>query len=313
MSRDKLRHLNFRQVEAFKLVFECGSMTLAAEHLGISQPAVTKLIQLLERRVGFQLFERSGGHLVPTDEGRLLYEDVERALIGIEALAEKAEDIRQRRHGRLAIGAMPTLSWGLVQGVIAELVGEHPGVSVTLHTRTSPQLLSMVGVRQLDVAAIAYLGPNPLVHIVSLHRIPMVCAVPASHRLAGQDVIRARDLADETLIQLSLIDQLRPRIEFALRKEGVQPKSRIETTLAASACAFTARGLGVAIVDRFSTAVFPTDQIVVRRFEPRIDNEIAVVRPAGVKPSPAGLTSEFMTALGRKLERFEEDDFLPQP
>ncbi len=302
METGPLRHLNFRQVEAFKLVLECGSMTLAAEHLGISQPAVTKLIQLLERRVGFQLFNRSGGHLVPTDEGRLLYEDVERALIGIEALAEKAEDIRRRRYGRLTIGAMPTLSWGLIQGLIAELVGEHPGVSVTLQTRTSPQLLSMAAVRQLDVAALAHLGRNPLVHIVSLHRIPMVCAVPANHRLAGQDVIRARDLADEALIQLSLIDQLRPRIEFALRQEGIQPRGRIDTTLAASACAFVAKGLGVAIVDRFSTAVFPADQIAVRRFEPRIDNEIAVVRPAGVKPSSEGLVSEFTNALCQTLE-----------
>ncbi len=305
MPTDSLRHLNFRQVEAFKVVFECGSMTLAGERLAISQPAVSKLIQLLERRVGFSLFERAAGRLLPTDEGRLLYEDVERALIGIESLAEKAEDIRHRRYGRLNIGAMPALSWGLIQGLIANLAGEHPGVSVSLQTRTSPQLLNMVAVRQLDVAVIAYLGRNPLVHIVSLHRIPMVCVVPANHPLAGREVIQVRDLADETLIQLSLLDQLRPRIEVALRKQGIQPRSRIDTTLAASACAFTAKGLGVAIVDPFSASVFSHDQIVARRIEPRIDNEIAVVRSAEIKPSTAGLTSEFMTMLGRALEAYE--------
>ena len=305
MARDTFRYLNFRQVEAFKLVFECGSMTLAGERLGISQPAVSKLIQLLERRVGFQLFDRSTGRLLPTDEGRLLHEDVERALIGIEALAEKAEAIRQRRYGRLTIGAMPALSWGLIQGLIADLVGEHPGVSVSMQTRTSPQLLSMVAVHQLDVAVLAHLGRNPLIDVVSLHRIPMVCAVPARHRLAERELIHARDLADETLIQLSMLDQLRPRIELALRNEGIQPKSRIDTTLAASACAFAAKGLGVTIVDPFSAGVFSSSQIAVRRFEPRIDNEIAIVRPAGVKPSMTGLTSEFTTALGHALESHE--------
>jgi DNA-binding transcriptional LysR family regulator len=305
MPREAFRHLNFRQVEAFKLVFECGSMTLAGERLGISQPAVSKLIQLLERRVGFGLFDRSAGRLLASDEGRLLYEDVERALIGIEALAEKAEDIRHRRHGRLNIGAMPALSWGLIQGLIADLVGEHPGVSVSMQTRTSPQLVNMVAVRQLDVAVLTYLGRNPLVHIVSMHRIAMVCVVPARHRLADRAVIRARDLADETLIQLSMLDQVRPRIQMALGNEGIQPKSRIDTALAASACAFTAKGLGVAIVDPFSAAVFSPSDIAVRPFEPRIDIEIAVARPTEVKPSLTGLTSEFMAALSRALARYE--------
>ena len=78
MMREPKRHLNFRQVEAFKAVFECGSMTMAGERLNISQPAVSKLIAALERRIGFGLFDRRAGRLQATVEGRLLYEDVER-------------------------------------------------------------------------------------------------------------------------------------------------------------------------------------------------------------------------------------------
>lgn len=296
------RHLNFRQVEAFKSVFECGSMTMAGERLGISQPAISKLIAAFERRVGFALFDRRAGRLLATAEGQLLYEDVERALIGIESLAEKAEAIRERRLGRLALGAMPALSWGLVQGLVAELVAEHPDVAISMQTRTSPQLLNLVAARQLDVAVLAHLGRNPLVHIESVHRIPMVCAVPANHHLAAAEVIRARDIADETLIALSTLDQLRQRIEVVLMNEGIRPRTRIDTALAASACAFTAKGLGVTIVDPFSASIFSPADIAVRPFEPRIEIEIVVVRPEELEPSPSGLAREIMTMLRETLD-----------
>lgn len=302
MSQDSQRYLNFRQVETFKTVFECGSMTMAAERLNVSQPAVSKLIAALERRVGFALFDRRAGRLVATAEGQLLYEDVERALIGIETLAEKAEDIRDRRLGRLAIGAMPALSWGLIQGLIAELVAEHPDIAISMQTRTSPQLLNLVAARQLDVAVLANLGRNPLVHVESVHRIPMVCAVPADHRLAGADVITAHDIADETLIALSTLDQLRQRIEVVLMNAGIRPRSRIDTALAASACAFTAKGLGVTIVDPFSAAIFSRDDIAVRPFEPTIEIEVAVIRPEEPEPSAAGLTRRIITMLREALD-----------
>ncbi len=302
MTRNASRYLNFRQVEAFKIVFECGSMTMAGERLGISQPAISKLIGLFERRIGIVLFERRAGRVLPTAEGRLLYEDVDRALVGIESLAEKAEDIRDRRYGRLAIGAMSALSLGLIQGLIAELVTEHPNVSVSMQTRTSPQLLNLVSARQLDVAVLVHLGRNPMVYIESMHRIPLVCVVPANHRLAEKQVIHAQDLADETLIMLSTLDQLRPRVELALMNEGIRPKSRIDTVLAVAACAFTAKGLGVTIVDPFSASVFSPADIAVRPFEPTITVEIAVIRPEEVKPSGSSLTREFIDLLSDAIE-----------
>lgn len=300
MTRHADQHLNFRQVETFKTVIECGSMTRAAARLGVTQPAVSKLTGALERRVGFALFDRRAGRLVPTAEGRLLYEDVERALIGLKTLAEKADDIRERRYGRLAVGAMPALSWGLIQGLIADLVAEHPAVRVSMQTRTSPQLMNLVAARQLDAAVLAHLGANPLVEIASLHRVRMVCVAPANHRLAQRTVIRAGDIGDETLIALSMLDQLRPRVDFALLAEGVRPKSRIDTALAVSACAFAAKGLGLAIVDPFSAAAYARPEIAIRPFEPEIEIEIAVIRPAEIKPS--SLARELMVALGTALD-----------
>ncbi|HEV7414691.1 MAG TPA: LysR family transcriptional regulator, partial [Tianweitania sediminis] len=60
--------MNVRQLEAFQATMETGSVSRAAECLGVSQPAVSKLLRAFSDSCGFGLFVRSGGRLVPTQE-----------------------------------------------------------------------------------------------------------------------------------------------------------------------------------------------------------------------------------------------------
>jgi len=82
--------ITFRQVDAFQTVVSTGTVTEAAVVLGISQPAVSRLISDLETEVGFQLFRRSGRVLAPTDEARLLVQEVRQAVSGMEYIKESA-------------------------------------------------------------------------------------------------------------------------------------------------------------------------------------------------------------------------------
>ena len=65
--------MNFSHVRAFKAVFELGTVTGAANYLHVTQPAISHLIAALEDDLGFQLFDRVKGRLLPTDEGRSFY------------------------------------------------------------------------------------------------------------------------------------------------------------------------------------------------------------------------------------------------
>lgn len=73
--------MNFKQIEAFRAVMLTGSMTSAAGLLHTSQPNVSRWISLLEQRVGFVLFQRSGTRLIPTPEADAFYADVEKAFV----------------------------------------------------------------------------------------------------------------------------------------------------------------------------------------------------------------------------------------
>ena len=99
--------IRLRQLEAFHAVNRFGNVTRAAEALEISQPAVSRLISSFADSVGFSLFDRRGGQLVPTQEARYLLSEVGRVLDSVGHLEELAHDLTARQAGHLRITCLP--------------------------------------------------------------------------------------------------------------------------------------------------------------------------------------------------------------
>ncbi len=78
--------LKFRQIEVFKVLMEVGTVTGAAGRLGISQPAVSKVLASMERSTNLTLFERPRGRLIPSPDARSLYRQVHRSVVGLDDL-----------------------------------------------------------------------------------------------------------------------------------------------------------------------------------------------------------------------------------
>jgi DNA-binding transcriptional LysR family regulator len=100
--------MDFKLLQTFKAVIETRSATRTAIMLGVTQPAVSVQIARLEEMIGFQLFDRSGGRLKPTNEGLSFYEEVTKVLDNISYLDQAVENIRKGNLGRLAIASHPS-------------------------------------------------------------------------------------------------------------------------------------------------------------------------------------------------------------
>lgn len=114
-----LPRLTHRQIEAFRAVMEIGKVTAAAAAavLGTTQPSVSKLIAKLERAAGFEMFERQGKQVAPTSEAHALYEEVERAFVGMMEVSRITQYMRDFRTGSLLIAGMPALALKLLSDV----------------------------------------------------------------------------------------------------------------------------------------------------------------------------------------------------
>jgi len=110
--------LNVRYLAVFRAVVKTGSISAAARHLHVSQPAVTKTVRLLEEGIALPLFFRANGRLQLTPEAESLMPEVERLFANVEAIQHLADEIRDGFSGSLSIATVTTLSTSLVANAV---------------------------------------------------------------------------------------------------------------------------------------------------------------------------------------------------
>lgn len=255
------------------------SVTRAAESLGISQPAVSRLLADFEAGVGFALFERRQGRLVPTAEAHALNEEVERAFVGLERVAQAAAQIRERRRGTLTIAATPDLAADFLPRVVASFMLEHEGVDVALVAHESAVVLEHVSAQRCDLGMLAQSMAHPQVRLEALGEWPMRCIVPRGHRLARKRAISAADCADEAFVSFAATSERRSRVDRVFAEAGVVRRLCVEATLAQSVVSLVEAGAGIALVDAL-TAAGAAACVAVKRFAPALPESLYVAQIA---------------------------------
>lgn len=259
-----------RQIEAFRAVMLSGGITRAAELMNVTQPAVTRLIRDLQEATQLELFVRRGARLLPTSEALSLYHEVERSYIGLDRIAQAAEDLRAHRAGTLRIAALPALANGFLPRFVGGFLAGRPKLDLTLHGLGSALVLDWVAAGQCDLGFAA----NPIEHSTvaaeTLGPVASVAVVPAGHRAARRRYLIPAHLANETFISLGQSTLIRHRIDAAFAETGVPRQLRVETPLSEIACALVSSGIGVSIVDPFTAAEFAGRGVVAKSFRPQI-------------------------------------------
>ncbi len=239
--------MNFKQVEAFRAVMMTRSMTTAAGVLHTSQPNVSRWIALLEKRVGFSLFERSGTRLIPTPEGTAFYADVERAFIGLDSLNDTANLIRRRGTGFLRVGAVGSLAHCILPDAFGKLRRDFPDISIVVNSGSSDVVAKWVATGFCDVGFCSFPTDLPNLHYTLLDTAFGVAIVYASHRLASRAVLRPCDFDDENFISLPNGTLFREAVDrhFTNSSRILSLEARYIMTI----CAMVGKGLGVSIVN----------------------------------------------------------------
>lgn len=272
---------NIRQIEAFRSLMVTGSVTVSARMMGITQPAVSRLLRDLQEGLGLKLLEKRGARLVPTAEGTALYAEVERSFIGLDRIRQAADDIRTRRRGALRIAVLPALANGFMPRFAGKFMAARPALDLSLHGVISPLVVDWVTSRQCDFGFSELPIAHPDLEIVPMPKLARVAVVPKGHRLAKKRVITPEDMTDENFISLKLGTQSRFSIDQVFASRGVQRTMRVETHLSEIMCGLVSSGYGVAICDPFTAAEFATRGVVSRPFEPQIPFEFGVLLPPG--------------------------------
>jgi DNA-binding transcriptional LysR family regulator len=289
--------MELHHLEAFSAVMSAGSMTGAGRLVGRSQPGVTRMIQELEQEIGYPLFDRKGPRVTPTRRAFLLYEEVERSLVGLDTIRASARTIGLDAPTPLRVAATPALAAALVPRALATLARHEAPLDVQLRSASAEYVVQALLARSVEVG----IATLPLDHgTLALHYIveaPCVAVVHRDHPLAGPGVLALQDIAAHPVVTVANRHRLRRRIDAAFADAGLQPLIALETNASLNAVMAAHAKLGVALVDpatAFGTRIADT---VVRQIDAHIPFLFGVVTLPG-KPL-TGDASHLVEALAR--------------
>ena len=265
--------MRLRHIEVFHAVMQTGSVSKAAELLGISQPAASKVLGHAESALGFRLFERIKGRLRPTAEAALLFVEVEKIQDGMGQVRSLAENLQRRPEGRLHIGCLPSLALSITPRAVKAFRKLHPTLTCQIETGHIDGLVRSLRSRQIDLALTFAPSEHAGIRLQTLGEVELVYLGPTPGR--GDFDLATLDPAD--LVRIPDSDVVGRTLSEAIGRLGVAGASTISSETYFAACALAAEVSGVAIVDELTAASMVRPGQHLRRIRPRMAVTLGVL------------------------------------
>jgi DNA-binding transcriptional LysR family regulator len=272
--------LNLKSLESFRAIMQTGSATAAAKQMGLTQPGVSRLLASLEELIGFQLFYREHSRLIPTDEARRLSAEIDILLNNTDRFLALARNLHRIDSGSLTIVAPASFSSGPLADAVASFVRRYPSISISLDSHSPQQARDLVAQRSIDCGFIQLPEQHPGLVSYPILSSPMVCAIPAQHKLASQREVSLQQLATEPLIMLGQGRPSRQNLEQLFRRAGVTLQVKLETHNVATACALVKRQLGIAIINKVLAEQYLDPSITLVSLEDTIFHQYGFIHSA---------------------------------
>jgi DNA-binding transcriptional LysR family regulator len=300
--------MELRQLESFLALAGLLHFRRAAARLHISQPALSRQIQQLERELGTPLLQRPPGPVVLTDAGRELQARARRALEEIDTARTEIARASGGPHGHLALACFDSASTYLIPELLTRLVAEYPRVQLSVATLGTRDALRELRESGVDAAIVTLPVVAADLDVLPLYREQLVATLPRTHPLTEQAEVRIETLAPERLVTfLAGQNNTRRLIDDAFAAAGCAPTGIIELESVQAIKDAVRAGLGVAILGELTLNGRARDtDLLSRRLSPPRYREIGLATRSGRQTHPllaplVGLLRE--TAAALKLEK----------
>jgi DNA-binding transcriptional LysR family regulator len=185
------------QIRCFCGVAEKGNFTIAADHLCLSQSAVSQAVAALEGTLGTQLLVRGRNGVTLTGAGVAALAEARTVLAAVERLANSARQSTMLS-GSLRIGVVQSAAIRLLPGWLRQLRAAHPDISVTLYEGTDPEVTAWVqaGIVEIGITSRTTAGLAAL----PVFEDDYVVVVPQGHTFAAKASVALKDLDKQRML-----------------------------------------------------------------------------------------------------------------
>ena len=236
------------QLRALVSVAARGSLTRAAEELGVTQPAVSIRLKTLERRLGVRLLDTSAGKVRLTDAGEVLLAEGKKVLRQLEIAHEAVESVGGLLRGRIAVGASTTPGIYFVSEVLARFSLERPGVSVSLRIDNTLRVEEALLGGDLDLGVVGGHLAGREVASESLGKDRIVLVAPPGHRLARGRPPHLEEVLQQPFVAREPGSATRSHFESWLARQGLAARVVLEVGSPEALKRAVAAGAGLGVV-----------------------------------------------------------------
>jgi DNA-binding transcriptional LysR family regulator len=296
--------MRLRHIEVFYAIYRCGSISAAARELNVSQPSVSKVLRHAEDQLGYLLFTRTKGRLVPTPAAHELFVDVGEIYSRVRSLSRTASNIGKRKGGHVRLGVLPSLGLSVLPNAIARFRKQEPEVTFEITTLHSRDVTRILFERECDVA-VGY-GAPPGMRLVT-QQLGMGEMVLAARRdtfetdgeqldlsvLDNVDFIGLRDSGPSGDL---LMDELTAR--------GIFPREVVTARTYYIAMSLAVLGVGITVSDIFTASFLQDEAIRYYRFAPRVRYPVNAITLEDHLQTD--LLTEFLDTLRTVIREHEE-------
>jgi len=292
--------MNLRHIEVFHAVYVNGSVSAAARMLNVSQPSVSKVLRHAESLLGFPLFHRTAGRLVPTEDAHALFGEVAEIQDRVHALREASRNLKRGAGGLLKVSALPSITLDALPTAVGQFLRTHRDVKFDLQTIHHEDLLRKLYERETDLAVAYEVPPG---------------AALGHQRLGGGELTvlyREADLPDlpprvdidvlagRPLISLAASGPIGQLFTAEVENRGIELEEVVSARTFHIATALVRQGVGLTVVDNFTATASLAPGLAMRPLTNPIRFHVNAMylqdRP------PTALSTAFLKVLARRIE-----------
>jgi DNA-binding transcriptional LysR family regulator len=296
--------MRLRHIEVFHAVYNCGSITGAAKFLNVSQPSISKVLAHAEQQLGFPLFNRHKGKIVPTREAERLIDHVNHAYRNINELRRVSKNLGSAESGVIRIAVTPALGIDIIPAAIASYLEQHPDTMFEIETLHQHQVVLALRELKIDFGIVFNPPATQGIKIDHLVTAEFVAISNSSSGLGNQSKMALEELDGKRFVNLSTLSPLGQLLETRFESSSIQLRSVANVETCQTAKALVAHGAGMALVDEITARSSGHDSVVARYLDPPLQFEVSIMHT--VSDPLSILTRRFINHLKSEFNVFLE-------
>lgn len=246
MSEKKI--LTIKHFSIFNTVFECESVTKAANKLNIPQPSVSRALREIEDFYNIRLFERMMKKIIPTQDGKKLYSQTVHLLDYYRKIDDKL--FSENNKELLRIGASVRFGSELIPKLVREFTNTHPNVDIYVKITNQKVMEEKLMRNELDLAFCEGIHNSEQFVSSKFAEDELTVVVPKGHELLKKDSVVLEDILDYPLLLREEGSSSRELLKNVLRANGLCVKPTWESISTDALMRAVYSGLGISILPK---------------------------------------------------------------